>query len=375
MESSQQIRGGGRRAGRLAVHNCRMIRSSNRRTDLAFAAGWILFWLLMIAVAVQDYWRDGRSAVWEPVLWETSSAVVVTLLLVLQRRFSRRNDRLLHSPARWFLAQLSWLPALCVSFVVLVFALRHAVYAAVGAEYRHEPWGEVFVYESIKVVLFYAIFAAVLFGILSFRELAAEKERAQRAAALLRQAQLQSLTQQIQPHFLFNALNTISSVMHDDVQRADALLARLSEVLRAALDLGERLETELRLELDLLRAYAQLMTERFADRVDIAWDIADDTLDCRIPVMSLQPLLENVFKHTVERRSKPVRIRIAARRDDGELVIGLEDDAGTLAAPDAAGIGTRNLRERLAALHGGRASLRLLQLEPAGVRTELRLPC
>jgi two-component system, LytTR family, sensor kinase len=350
--------------------------SVNRnRTILAFAVGWILFWLLMIAVAIQDYRRSGGSALWEPVLWEGSSALVITAIGAAYRRWSRTTDRLLHAPLRWFLAQLRWLPFICIGFVVTVYAVRHGVYALFGMEYRHDTWGAVFVYESVKLSLFFGIFMAVLFGILSYRELAAEKERAQRSSALLRQAQLQSLTQQIQPHFLFNALNTISSLMHSDVQRADTMLARLSDVLRATLDLSERTETDVRGELELLRAYAQLMVERFADRVAIEWHVDDSALDCRIPVMILQPLLENIFKHTVEKRSKPVRIRIFARREEGQVVLTIDDDAGMLAPAETAGIGTRNLRERLAAVHGDRGIFQLTQLEPAGVRAEIRLPC
>lgn len=357
-------------------------RSDNRRrTVLALAIGWILFWALMIAVAIQDYLRSGRTRIWEPLLWEGSSALVITLLGLAYRRLARANDRLLHTPVRWFLAQLIWLPVIGIGFIVVVYALRHGVYALAGVEYRHEPLGEVVVYEAVKLLLYFGLFMAVLFGILSYRELTAEKERAQRSAALLRQAQLQSLTQQVQPHFLFNALNTISSLMHVDAARADMLLARLSDLLRATLDMSGRLEHDVRGELDLLRAYAQLMAERFADRVDIAWEVDDAVLDCRVPVMSLQPLLENTFKHTVERRSRPTRILVAARRKGGQLLLRIEDDAGMLApqAPSAdnvrTGVGTKNLRERLETLYGDRAEFQLIQLEPAGVRAEMRLPC
>jgi signal transduction histidine kinase len=357
-------------------------RSDNRRrTILALAIGWILFWALMIAVAIQDYLRSGRTRIWEPLLWEGSSALVITVLGLAYRRLARKNDRLLHTPARWFLAQSIWLPVIGISFIVVVYALRHGVYALAGVEYRHEPWGEVVAYEAVKLILYFGLFMAVLFGILSYRELTAEKERAQRSAALLRQAQLQSLTQQVQPHFLFNALNTISSLMHVDAARADMLLARLSDLLRATLDMSGRLEHDVRSELDLLRAYAELMAERFADRVDISWTVDDAALDCRIPVMSLQPLLENTFKHTVERRSKPTRIVVSARREGEQLRLSIEDDAGTLTLPASSGevartgVGTKNLRERLATLYGDRAEFRLIQLEPAGVRAEMRVPC
>ena len=352
-----------------------MSASVHRRTIQAFAAAWILFWLLFIAISVQDYLRSGRSAIWEPIFWDGSAVIVANALAALQRPLFRAYDRYLDRPVRWFVAQLPWLPVMCIGFVVVEYSLRYTVYAMLGLQYQHPPWGSVFLYESVKVSLFYLVVITIMFGVLSYGALAQEKERAERSAALLRQAQLQSLAHQIQPHFLFNALNTISSLMHTDAQRADAMLAQLSEVLRASLDLGDRLETDVRQELTILRAYAQLMEERFADRVEIVWDIDDDVLDCRMPAMSLQPLLENTFKHTIERRSKPARIRVGARRAGQQLVLSIEDDAGTLVPAAQPGIGIRNLRERLAVLHGDRAAFHLVQLDPAGVRSEIQLPC
>jgi LytS/YehU family sensor histidine kinase len=243
------------------------------------------------------------------------------------------------------------------------------------------------VYESVKISVFMIIFTLITFGVLSYRA-------AEQANASLRTAQLHQLTQQMQPHFLFNALNTISSLMHTDVDRADATLMQLADVLRATLDVSGQQQAPLSTELRLLRGYARLMEERFVDRVQVEWDIDADCGDCQVPVMSTQPLLENVFKHTVERRRGVTKIAISARRDGDALLLAVSDDAGRLPAhltntanaaavgaasgsgsSSGSGIGVRNLRERLQALHGERASLRLVQLEPTGVRAEMRLPC
>lgn len=199
--------------------------------------------------------------------------------------------------------------------------------------------------------------------------------RVEKANALLRQAQLQRLAQQMQPHFLFNALNTISSLMHTDVDKADAMLIQLADVLRTTLDVSDLHEAPLSTELRLAQGYARVMQERYADRVQIAWHIDDDTLDCKLPVMSIQPLLENIFKHTVEQRRQPTRIEAIARRDADGLLVRLQDDSGTLADNAPSGIGLKNLRERLAVLYGERATLELTQLAPAGVRAEMRVPC
>ncbi|HEU4372046.1 MAG TPA: histidine kinase [Telluria sp.] len=346
------------------------------RTHATFGFAWLLFWMLMVAVAVQDYYRNGEgNALWQPILWETSSLAVGTVLLLVQRHFTLRHAHLLAAPWRWFGIQAMWLPLYWICFTPITFGIRHAVYAMAGLTYTHRQWPALFVYESLKITVFIGLLTVIRFGILSYQELLEEKLRAEKSNALLRQAQLQRLTQQMQPHFLFNALNTVSSLMHSDVARADATLIRLADVLRATLDVGELQEAPLSTELRLVRGYAQVMQERYSERVDIAWRIDDAALDCMLPVMSIQPLLENIFKHTVERRRDPTRIVVSVARAAGRLRVTLDDDSGTLAEGNAPGIGLRNLRERLAVLYDGRASLTLSQLAPAGVRARMELPC
>ncbi len=348
------------------------------RTRLVFVLAWLLFWTMMVSVAVQDYVRDDEgSNYWQPVLWETSSMVTVTALLFTQRHFTRPYDHLLATPWRWFALQAAWLPLYWSAFVPIAFGIRHAVYALAGHRYEHPPWPETFLYESIKLSVFVGMYYLILFGVLSYLELLQEKVRVERANALLRQAQLQRLAQQMQPHFLFNALNTISSLMHSDVDRADATLIELAGVLRTTLDVSELHEAPLETELKLARGYARVMQERYVDRVSIDWAIEDQALGCRLPVMSIQPLLENIFKHTVEQRRQKTAIRIEARREGEVLVVLLEDDTGLLdrASVPTSGIGLKNLNERLEVLYGPRASLVLSQLAPAGVRAEMRVPC
>ena len=342
----------------------------------ALALALFLFWAMMVAVAVQDYARDEGSAYWQPVLWESSSFFAGTLLLFTQYYFMRGHDHLISQPARWFKLQALWLPLYWIAFVPIAFGIRHGVYALAGQVYEHEPWAETFFYEAAKLTVFIILIYLVRFGVLSYFQLLEEKLRVEKANALLRQAQLQRLAQQMQPHFLFNALNTISSLMHSDVDKADATLIQLADVLRTTLDVSDLHEAPLSTELRLAQGYARVMQERYADRVEIAWRIDDATLACVLPVMSIQPLLENIFKHTVEQRRQLTRISITADRDGADLLVRLDDDTGTLSnAAPSSGIGLSNLRERLAVLYGERATLHLSQLAPAGVRAEMRVPC
>jgi len=347
------------------------------RRNAVFVFAWILFWLLMILVAVQDFIRDeGIAEVWKPILWEGSSAFVTTLFVGAQLRGSGRDDVLLGTPWRWFARQGRWLPLYWIAFVPLAFGIRHAVYALVGQTYHHYPLPQLFLYESMKITIFFGLFTAVRFGVQSYRALLDERLRAARSNALLRQAQLQRLGQQMQPHFLFNALNTVSSLIWTDPARADAMLLQLADVLRETLAVGDRPCAPLAAELRLARGYAGVMAERFADRVAIGWRIDDALLERDVPVMSLQPLIENVFKHTVARRRAPTRIDVSVARDGDALVLRVDDDASELADAPArpGGIGLANLRARIDALYGAAARLTVAARPEGGVRAELRLP-
>jgi len=347
------------------------------RSAVVILLAWTLFWVLMILVAIEDFRRDGHpGGIWQPVLWEGSSALVASFLILLKRRLQKRDSAAIASPWRWFAREACWLPYYWFGFVPLVFGIRHGVYALVGAHYNHEPWGGVFVYECIKLTVFIGSFTVIAFGWQSYRELLETRVRAERAHALLRDAQLARLTQQMQPHFLFNALNTISSLIHTDPVRAESTLIELADVLRATLALGEQHQARLADELRLARAYAAVMAARFEDRVTIAWQVEHEALPLMLPALSLQPLLENVFKHTVERRRDLTSICVSARRTQGALLLRVEDDRGVLApAAGATGIGLANLRQRLASSYGDAASLDLTQPGATGVRAELRIPC
>jgi len=349
-----------------------------------FVLAWILFWALTMLVAIQDFIRNEHShALWKPVLWEGSSALVSTVLVLVQLRFGRSHDELLGSPWRWFARQALWLPLWWIAFVPLAFGIRLGVYALVGETYYHDPWPQLFVYEPMKISILLAVLTAIRFGVKSYLALLEARLRAERALALQRQAQLERLAQQMQPHFLFNALNTISSLMHSDVDKADATLQQLAGVLRATLAAGDAHEASLQAELAIAQGYAGVMAERFAGRVAIGWRIDDALLATPLPVMSVQPLLENVFKHTVEKRRGLTHIAVSAQREDAALVLRVDDDGSMESAPgadgagsgDAGGIGLANLRARLAALYGARGSLTLAARAEGGVRAELRVPC
>jgi hypothetical protein len=345
-----------------------------RDSSRALYALWALFWLLMISVAIQDNLDDPGVRWWEPVLWETSSCLVATGWLLLQRRVARDWDVYLTQPFRWFGKHVAWLPVIIVTFIASIYAIRHGVYAFTDEVYEHRGWVETFFYESVKIVLFAALWLCIIFGLESFGGWRRERERLLQLQKHLAESQLAQLKAQLQPHFLFNALNTISALMQTDVDRADRLLTKLADLLRSSLKSSSRQTTPLREELDILRLYAEIMLERFAGRVTLEWDIAGDVANAAVPGLLLQPLLENAFRHGVERSTEPVAIRISARRDGERLLVRMHNTGSTLTGePGGLGIGLRNCRERLAVLYGERASLELAPAD-GGVEVRLALP-
>jgi LytS/YehU family sensor histidine kinase len=327
----------------------------------------------MISVSVQENLSDPDIRWWQPVLWEGSSCLVATFWLLMQRRAARDWETYLSHPQRWFRKHLAWLPFIIVTFIVSIYAIRHGVYALAGLKYEHRAWPWIFVYESIKLVLFSALWICIIFGLESFGGWQRERERLLALQTHLAESQLAQLKAQLQPHFLFNALNTISALMQTDVDRADRLLTKFADLLRSSLKASAHQSSPLREELDLLRLYADIMCERFAGRVTLEWQIADDVAEATVPTLLLQPLLENAFRHGVERSSQPVHVRIVAHRDGSRLRVSIQNTGSTLAGEPGLGIGLRNCRERLEVLYGTNASLDLVP-DAAGVTATLSLP-
>lgn len=346
------------------------------RLSLAgFGAAWLLFWLLMTTVAVQDHLARGHTDLWRPLLWEGSSALVATLQVAALWRWLHRADAWLHRPTRWFARGLALLPLAAPLFVLGTYGLRHAVYAGLGLPYTHEPWPAVFLYEGLKFSLFYLLFAAVVFGVRSHAALAAARLRIAHESALAQRAQLLQLAQQIEPHFLFNALNTIAAAVHTDADLADSLLTQLAALLRAATDLKRRPQCTLAEELRLVQGYTAIMCRRFADRVSLHFDIAAQAQTCIVPTLLLQPLLENAFTHGVQARLAPTHIEVVARVHANTLCIEVRNDAPRLPAALVFGVGLGNLRERLALLGAAAAALSLSQSESGIVIARIMLPC
>jgi two-component system, LytTR family, sensor kinase len=174
--------------------------------------------------------------------------------------------------------------------------------------------------------------------------------------------------------------NTIAATIHSNPDLADTLLTRLAALLRAATEMARHPETTLDEEFRLLNAYADIMRQRFADRVTLRVEIDETVRSCRLPTLIMQPLLENAFRHGVERHSveshsQPTNIRVRAYQAGDRLCLEVQNDRGELPASPVLGVGLSNLQQRLIARYGARANLALSKPVDGGVLARIEMPC
>jgi signal transduction histidine kinase len=227
-----------------------------------------------------------------------------------------------------------------------------------------------------EMMTYWAI-AGLSHALVYYRE---SRERALRAAQLetkLVEAQMRTLQQQLQPHFLFNTLHAISALMHRDVDAADRTLIRLSDLLRMTLENLGAQQVTLKTELDFLTKYLEIEQTRFADRLSVQFDVQPDALDVLVPTLLVQPLVENAIKHGIAKKKGPGHIVVSARASHDKLCIEVRDDGVGLS--DTAlnalrkGIGVSTTRARLQHQYGADYRFEFHRL-PQGLAVVVAVP-
>jgi two-component system, LytTR family, sensor kinase len=207
------------------------------------------------------------------------------------------------------------------------------------------------------------------------------REREHRTAQLegqLARAHLQRLKSQLQPHFLFNTMHSISALMLSDVRAADRMMTLLSDLLRMSLENEDLQITTLSRELEFVNGYLEIEKVRFEGRLTIVFNIASETLDADVPHLLLQPLVENAVQHGISRLSAAGEIRITASHCNRDLHLTVEDNGPGLVSPSGrqsrAGLGLKMTRERLQTLYGDDQSVDIRDTSRGGVRVSVRIP-
>jgi two-component system, LytTR family, sensor kinase len=335
------------------------------RAWLAVWAGWTALALFFAVSTSLTYRSTGRPPYWSLTITRSLSewwlwALLTPIVVALARWFP------LHGGRRWRNAGIHAVAGIVIA-IGKTLADR-AILAMLTGFWMY------FLASTLALQLvIYAVLVAAAHG-LQYYHRSREREQLE---ARLSETRLQLLSMQLQPHFLFNTLNTIAELVHHDPDTADTMISGLSDLLRRALELGTTQEIPLSAELDLLKRYLDIQKARFGDRLQVRISVESPARDAAVPVLLLQPLVENAIRHGLAARVDSGRIEIAARLADGFVMIDVTDDGpgpgiGLASGPERVGLG--NTRERLDALYGGRSRLDLTPEPGGGARLSLRIP-
>jgi two-component system LytT family sensor kinase len=225
--------------------------------------------------------------------------------------------------------------------------------------------------------LIYWVILAVAHAFDLYREARERELRTSELERHLAQARLRALQMQLNPHFLFNTLHAISSLMHKDVEAADRMIARLSGLLRYALESTDAQEVSLKQELAFLDQYLEIEQTRFGDRLVVRRQIDPLTLAARVPNLILQPLVENAIHHGIEPHAHPGEVTLSSRREGALLHLEISDNglgiSPGLESPEA-GVGLSNTRARLEELYGSRYRMAFRNAKEGGLIVHLTIP-
>jgi sensor histidine kinase YesM len=227
-------------------------------------------------------------------------------------------------------------------------------------------------------LLYYATFVVISHALQYYERFRERELRASELETRLAQAQLQALKMQLQPHFLFNTLHTISELVHEDPELADRMITRLSDLLRMTLENTGVHEVTLRKEIEFLKGYLEIEQARLGDRLKVRIEIAPETWDARVPNLLLQPLVENAIRHGIAPYAGPGEIIIQSEHDGGALRLQVRDTGAGLARnwPERAqnGVGLANTQTRLLKLYGSRQTFNTGSETGRGFVVDISIP-
>lgn len=329
-------------------------------------------------VVVEARWDRFPPSASRLFAWELSAALGLFLLFPVILTATLNAPRPAGRWGRFLALHAAGYVVYALLGPLLFIGLRVLLCALLGwGAYDYGPLALKLPMEWIKLLMAYA---AVAFGIAAWLNFQEAQVRARREAELrekLQEARLAALSAQLDPHFLFNALHTIGSVMYVDLARTDALLASLGQMLRDSLEAGGPAWT-LQRELQHLQGYLAFAEARFGDRLQVRQEVEPGLGACPVPRFCLQRLVENAVKHNRTDPGRTLGLAITVQAVEGGLRLEVVDDGVGFPDPahalDGPGLGLRNLREGLGLQAPGRARLELANRPGGGARVVLTLP-
>ena len=241
-----------------------------------------------------------------------------------------------------------------------------------------DTWTTTLTFQVLTFLIAYALILTVTYVVDARESMARQMTETARLNEELSNAQLAALRRQMEPHFMYNTLNSIAGLVRDD--RNDAavsMIVGLSEFLRRASENSHRSQVTLLEEVEYLQRYLEIQKARFGERLQVSVDIPAELLRAQVPNLLLQPLVENAIKHGIAKRVAGGTVRVAGACHDSNLCLTVYNDGPSLPTDWEAkqtGVGIGNLRTRLQILHGDDSELQLRSANPGGVEVVVRLP-
>lgn len=349
--------------------------------------GWTLFGVFF---ALQNYvnsvyFGQPTSFLMTLVIWLICGYGWMFLtppVLYLADKFPVRRGHILRNLPIHFLAA-----SVIAGFHFSIFIVVRQIVLGSPPEKSFSFWRD---FQNVSIAEFHVdlLIYWILVGIWHLREINRrylERERDAARFALetsqletkLAEARLDALKMQLQPHFLFNTLNSISVLIREgDAPSANRMLVRLSELLRVGLKSGGAQEVSLKDELEFLRGYLEIEQTRFEDRLTVDFDIQTETLEAQVPNLILQPIVENAIRHGIAPRAERGLIRIQSKRDNGFVELLVSDNGAGISdlTQIPGGIGLKNTRERLEKLYGRQQEFEILGGEKSGLKVRIKIP-
>ena len=353
--------------------------SEDQRRGLKWLLGFLIWTGIGLAFAAQFYVSSARGG--QPVSWLSAIgwslgdwyvwALLSILVLKLARRFPLEGKQ-------WALCLAIHLCGSLVASVSYIF-IRSSL-ALLQGHSRGQPADFLEIFSSLLIktlffnALIYWVIVSVAHALNYYRRYRERELRASELERNLTAAKLKTLQMQLNPHFLFNTLHAISALMHKDVNAADRMISRLSDLLRRALDSSEAQEVPLWQEIDFLKRYLEIEQTRFGDRLEVRFEIADGASELQVPNLILQPLVENAIKHGIEPHARRGIVQISASRNGNRLKLEVRDNGGGLSAGYDERIGLANTRSRLEQLYGSEHEFAIQTGASGGVVVTLGIP-
>ncbi len=350
-----------------------ILSSQSRQFWTIQITGWIGYFIFVFLAIIQPQFDQENFNFSGQMINLILETLCGFLLSYLQWFFIRK---IVHLPLNITIFY-SFLSAAALGLIFNVFKLSSFKVIVYGQAWNHEwnmlEFGGWLLFSLATMLVWTSIFFIMLYN----TKLQKEHERLLRAQTAAKDAQLQMLRYQLNPHFMFNTMNAISTLIYkNDNEKANEMLDKLCEFFRYSLDQNDNSISSLRKEIELLELYISIEKVRFGERLKVKFDVDENVLNCQIPYMILQPIVENAIKYSVEPRKEGGCVVIKAKAASNKLLLSIQDEGVNplFESQEGLGLGMSYTKARLNTMFNGDYEMTINELQPSGTLVSISVP-